>query len=108
MAHSGKWLTACPAESEQPGTQINLSNTQEKQPGGFLKMENVKINTEFITLQQLLKTTDVIQSGGMVKWYLAEHEVLVNGEHETRRGKKLYAGDVVSIPEVGEFKVTTE
>lgn len=71
-------------------------------------VENVKITTEFITLQQLLKTTDVIQSGGMVKWYLAEHEVLVNGEHETRRGKKLYAGDVVSIPDIGEFKVTTE
>jgi S4 domain protein YaaA len=71
-------------------------------------MQNMKINSEYITLQQLLKTIDVIQSGGMVKWYLAEHEVLVNGEHETRRGKKLYAGDVVSIPDLGEIQVTTE
>lgn len=68
-------------------------------------METVKITTDYITLQQLLKQVDAIQSGGMVKWYLAEYEVLVNGEHETRRGRKLYEGDSVSVPDLGEFTV---
>ncbi|WP_349409013.1 S4 domain-containing protein YaaA [Pseudalkalibacillus sp. SCS-8] len=66
----------------------------------------IKITTEFITLGQLLKQADVIQSGGMVKWYLAEHEVFVNDELEQRRGRKLYEGDTVSIPEAGTFVVT--
>ncbi|WP_221567516.1 S4 domain-containing protein YaaA [Alkalihalobacillus sp. TS-13] len=66
----------------------------------------IKINTEFITLGQLLKQADVIQSGGMVKWYLAEHDVFVNDEPEQRRGRKLYEGDTVSIPDTGTFVVT--
>ena len=36
------------------------------------------IDTEMITLGQFLKLADVIQSGGMAKWFLSEHEVLVN------------------------------
>ncbi|WP_261131431.1 S4 domain-containing protein YaaA [Bacillus sp. Marseille-Q3570] len=66
----------------------------------------IKINTEFITLGQLLKQADVIQSGGMVKWYLAEHDVFVNDEPEQRRGRKLYEGDTVTIPDTGTFVVT--
>ncbi|MGM7703290.1 S4 domain-containing protein YaaA [Pseudalkalibacillus sp. Hm43] len=66
----------------------------------------IHITTEYITLQQLLKQADVIQSGGMVKWYLAEHEVLVNDEPEQRRGRKLYEGDTVTIPGTGSFVVT--
>ncbi|MCF0260003.1 MAG: S4 domain-containing protein YaaA [Erysipelotrichaceae bacterium] len=54
-----------------------------------------QLQDEYITLQQLLKVCDVISSGGQVKAYLAEHPVLVNGEPENRRGKKLRAGDVV-------------
>lgn len=56
-----------------------------------------KINTEFITLSQLLKMEDCVSSGGEVKWFLSEIEVLVNGEKENRRGKKLYPGDVIEI-----------
>ncbi|KSU81670.1 RNA-binding protein [Fictibacillus enclensis] len=69
-------------------------------------MENVQITTEYITLQQLLKHVDAISSGGMVKWYLEENEVLVNGERENRRGRKLYEGDKVSVPELGEITVS--
>lgn len=53
------------------------------------------LKDEYITLQQLLKAADIIQSGGQVKSWLAENEVLVNGEPENRRGKKLRANDVV-------------
>ena len=69
-------------------------------------MENLTIDTEFITLGQLLKMTNTISSGGMAKWFLDEYIVYVNGEEEQRRGKKLRDGDIVKIPNVGTFKVT--
>lgn len=68
-------------------------------------MREIGIETEFITLGQLLKITDTIGSGGMAKWFLSEHEVFVNGEAEDRRGRKLRPNDTVSIPEVGEFRI---
>jgi ribosome-associated protein len=68
-------------------------------------MKNLKINTEFVTLGQLLKMTDAISSGGMAKWFLEEHSVYVNGEEETRRGKKLRDGDIVTIPTIGKIMI---
>ncbi|MDN7242594.1 S4 domain-containing protein YaaA [Planococcus sp. N028] len=68
-------------------------------------MKEIGIETEFITLGQLLKMTDTISSGGMAKWFLSEHEVFVNGELEDRRGRKLRPADEVRIPEVGEFLI---
>ena len=68
-------------------------------------MNEIKIDTEFITLGQLLKMTNAISSGGLSKWFLDEHVVYVNGEKEQRRGKKLRHGDKISIPDVGKFKV---
>ncbi|MEC2075599.1 S4 domain-containing protein YaaA [Metabacillus fastidiosus] len=65
----------------------------------------VKIETEYITLGQFLKLADVIQTGGMAKWFLGEYAIFVNSELENRRGKKLKAGDVVDIPEFGTFVV---
>ncbi|CEG29494.1 S4 domain-containing protein YaaA [Bacillus sp. B-jedd] len=67
--------------------------------------KEVKIDTGYITLGQFLKLADVIQTGGMAKWFLEEHEVFVNGEQDQRRGRKLRAGDQVSIPGFGEFTV---
>ncbi|SEN42387.1 S4 domain protein YaaA [Mesobacillus persicus] len=67
--------------------------------------EEIKIDTEFITLGQFLKLAEVIQSGGMAKWFLSEHEVYVNGEQDQRRGRKLRNGDQIMIPEYGEFLV---
>ena len=54
-------------------------------------------NEEFITLQSLLKVTGIISTGGMVKVFLLENEVLVNGENENRRGRKLYDGDKIQV-----------
>lgn len=70
-------------------------------------MEVMQIDTEFVTLGQLLKMTNAISSGGMAKWFLKEHAVYVNGEEERRRGKKLYDGDVVNIPNAGRFKISS-
>ena len=47
-------------------------------------MNELKIDTEYITLGQALKMTDAISSGGMAKWFLSENEVFVNGEMEER------------------------
>ena len=57
----------------------------------------IKIDTEFITLGQLLKMTDWISSGGEAKFAVKELKIQVNGESENRRGRKLYPGDQISI-----------
>lgn len=62
-------------------------------------MKLVKINTEYITLQQLLKMENIISSGGEAKFFLADNLVLVNDETENRRGRKLYPNDIVVIGE---------
>ena len=61
-------------------------------------------NEEFITLQSLLKTTNIISTGGMAKFFLAEERVLVNDQPENRRGRKLYPGDVVQVADL-VFKI---
>jgi len=71
----------------------------------MINLNFVSIDTEYITLTQFLKMVDVIDSGGMAKWFLSEYEVYVNGELEDRRGKKLRIGDKVNIPGVGEFEI---
>jgi len=68
--------------------------------------KTVKIETEYITLGQFLKLADVIQSGGMAKWFLSEHEVYVNGIQDQRRGRKLIEGDKIEIPGIGQFVIT--
>lgn len=61
----------------------------------------VTVQDKFITLGQLLKHENIISSGGMAKWYLSEYFVYVNDEEEQRRGKKLYDGDTVVLPNEG-------
>ncbi|UQS87487.1 S4 domain-containing protein YaaA [Nicoliella spurrieriana] len=51
----------------------------------------------------MLKEETIVSSGGQAKWYLRENTVLLNDEPENRRGKKLYDGDNVSVPDVGMF-----
>ena len=65
--------------------------------------QQVILKTEFRTLGQMLKEVTVISRGGQAKWYLAENTVLVDGEPENRRGRKLYPGMMVEVPEVGTF-----
>lgn len=66
-------------------------------------MTEIQIETDFITLGQFLKAADVIQTGGMAKWFLSEYKVFINGEQDQRRGRKLRSGDKVEILDVGEF-----
>ena len=66
-------------------------------------LEKVKLNTEFITLGQFLKLADVIQTGGMAKWFLSEHDIFINGEQDQRRGRKLRAGDKILFGGFGVY-----
>ncbi|CDQ18388.1 S4 domain protein YaaA [Halobacillus karajensis] len=70
--------------------------------------EEIGISTEYIPLGQFLKLANIVESGGMVKIFLAEFEVFVNGELENRRGRKLYVGDTVEVEEFGSFTVVNE
>ncbi|MCD7807870.1 MAG: RNA-binding S4 domain-containing protein [Erysipelotrichaceae bacterium] len=60
-------------------------------------MQELNIQTEFIVLGQALKLAGLVDSGSLAKIVIQNGEVLVNGEIETRRGKKLYNGDRVSF-----------
>jgi ribosome-associated protein len=60
-------------------------------------VSDVAIRGEMIRLGQLLKVAGLIDSGAEVKAFLADHDVLVNGEREDRRGRQLHPGDVVTV-----------
>ena len=60
-------------------------------------MERIEIKDEYITLGQFLKVADIIASGGEAKNILNSNIILVNGEEDNRRGRKLHKGDKVSI-----------
>ncbi|MCI1554399.1 MAG: S4 domain-containing protein YaaA [Levilactobacillus sp.] len=70
--------------------------------------KEVFIETPYITLGQLLKEESVISTGGQAKWYLRENTVDVNDEPDNRRGRKLYPGDTVAVPEVGLFFIRSK
>lgn len=62
-----------------------------------MKEIQVKITTEFIKLDALLKYAHLVGSGGEAKIRIQEGEVLVNGEPCTMRGKKIRGGDTVTL-----------
>ena len=57
----------------------------------------ITLKDEFIKLGQALKAAGLVESGAEAKEVIQEGKVLVNGEIESRRGKKLYAGDLVTF-----------
>ena len=58
---------------------------------------DVAIRDESIRLGQFLKLANLIESGAEAKPLVAQGDVLVNGEVETRRGRQLVRGDVVTL-----------
>ncbi len=53
--------------------------------------------TETIQLDQFLKFMNIVSSGGQAKHLIQDGQVQVNGEIETRRGRKLRHGDIVEF-----------
>ena len=60
-------------------------------------MEKIVLRDEYIKLGQALKAAGLVDSGVEAKMVIAEGEVLVNGQVETQRGKKLHDGDQVEF-----------
>ena len=60
-------------------------------------MEIIKLRDEFIKLGQALKAAGPVESGVDAKEVIVQGLVVVNGEIETRRGRKLYDGDEVEF-----------
>lgn len=60
-------------------------------------METVVIKDEFIKLGQALKLAGLVSNGVDAKIVIQDGEVKLNGEVETRRGKKVYNGDVIEF-----------
>jgi S4 domain protein YaaA len=60
-------------------------------------MKNIGISTEYIKLDQFLKLAGIIGSGGESRDFIAQKKIIVNGELESRRGKKLRDGDIIDI-----------
>ncbi len=56
-----------------------------------------ELRGDHITLDALLKATGLVGSGGAAKMLIADGQVQVNGEVDTRRGRKLRAGDRVVL-----------
>ena len=59
-------------------------------------MQSIKLREEFIKLGQALKAAGLVDSGVEAKEAIQDGLVRVNGETDTRRGRKLHAGDVVT------------
>ena len=60
-------------------------------------MIKIRINSEYITLAQFLKLSELVFSGGEAKIFLTENKILVNDEPDQRRGRKLYPGDIITV-----------
>lgn len=61
------------------------------------EQETVRIRTEFIKLDSLLKFAGLCDTGGFAKELVQQGQVKVNGEVCTMRGKKIRSGDTVSV-----------
>ena len=62
-----------------------------------MESHEIKIHTEFIKLQDLLKFAGAVETGGDAKRIIQEGRVSVNGEPCAMRGKKLRSGDVAEL-----------
>ncbi len=60
-------------------------------------METIHIKDDFIKMGQLLKLANMVESGAVAKEVIEEGLVKYNGQVETRRGKKIYPGDIVEF-----------
>lgn len=67
-------------------------------------VEEVKIKTEHIKLDQFLKWQGLVQTGAEAKDYIINGRVMVNEQITKERGKKIRPGDIVKVAGIGEFK----
>lgn len=68
-------------------------------------MQEIKINTEYIKLDQFLKWAGAAESGAFAKLMVENGDIKVNGEITRQRGKKLKTGDIVEVRDAGSFEI---
>lgn len=73
-----------------------------------MPIEDIRIETEEIQLDQFLKWAGVLASGGEVKMLIENRQIKRNGETESARRRKLHAGDIIKIEGLGAWRVVTK
>ncbi len=64
---------------------------------GVDSMKKIKIYTEYIKLDQLLKYANIAETGGHAKILIKNGQVKLNGEIVLQRGKKIKKGDIIEL-----------
>lgn len=67
-----------------------------------MSKQTVTLRGEYIRLDDVLKWSGCVQTGGQAKLLIQDGRVAVNGEICTQRGKKLRGGETVTVPELNE------
>lgn len=67
-----------------------------------MNKQSFLLEEEYIRLDDLLKLTGCVQTGGQAKVIIQTGHVLLDGEVCTMRGKKLRGGETVTVPEMNE------
>ncbi len=70
--------------------------------------EYFNFHGDYITLGQMIKVLNILESGGQIKFFLQDYSVKVNGSLEQRRGRKLRDGDLIEIEDIGTWKMKAE
>nr|WP_307864859.1 RNA-binding S4 domain-containing protein [Myceligenerans salitolerans] len=70
---------------------------RDPQPGALSGPDRVPIRDESIRLGQFLKLANLAEDGAQARELVTAGDVLVNGEEETRRGRRLARGDRVTV-----------
>ena len=73
-----------------------------------MPIEDIRIETEEIKLDQFLKWAGVLASGGEVKMLIENRQIKRNGETESARRRKFHAGDIIEIEGLGAWRVVTK
>ncbi|MCR2045440.1 RNA-binding S4 domain-containing protein [Anaerosalibacter massiliensis] len=68
-------------------------------------MKKVKIETDYIKLDQLLKFAGILDTGGQGKILIKKGYIKLNGEVVRQRGKKIVKGDEIEIKDIGKILV---
>ena len=89
------WRHCVPKQATPAGPRISVNFAPVRRDDGAVR--EIALTDRPMRLGQLLKLADLCGSGGQAKQLLAQEAVAVNGEVETRRGRQLMSGDVVSV-----------
>lgn len=72
----------------------------------IVTMQNIKLTSKTIKLDQFLKWANLVSTGGEAKVLIQAGDIKVNGEVETRRGRTLKNNDIIKY-ESAEYKIIT-